>query len=118
MHLSTSETPSEGSIPTTTTTTVSVTVPEGEYYPQNMNVCYPDKASIPEPGQIVDKLSERLGEFFLGPEKKDEGEIAVDRGGERHIKKSRKSVSASGGGEMSYGMEESDGLTEGARNAL
>jgi hypothetical protein len=118
MHLSTSETPSEGSIPTTTTTTVSVTVPEGEYYPQNMNVCYPDKVSIPEPGQIVDKLSERLGEFFLGPEKKDEGEIAVDRGGERHIKKSRKSVSASGGGEMSYGMQESDGLTEGARNAL
>jgi hypothetical protein len=119
MHLSTSETPSEGSIPTTTTT-VSVAVPEGEYYPQNMNVCYPDEvSSTPGSGaKKIDKLTERLGEFFLGPEKKDEGEIAVDRGEERHIKKARKSVSASGGGEVFYGMQESDGLTEGARNAL
>ena len=123
MHLSTSETPSEGSIPaTTTTTTVSVAVPEGEYYPQNMNVCYPDEvSSTPGSGaKKIDKLTERLGEFFLGPEKKDEEEavIQADRGGERHIKKARKSVSANGGGEVSYGMQESDGLTEGARNAL
>jgi len=118
MHLSTSETPSESSIPATTTT-VSVTVPEGEYYPQNLNVCYPDQVSPnAESGKKVDKLTERLGEFFLGPEKKEAAEIPIDRGGERHIKKSRKSVSASGGGEMRYGMQESDGLTEGARNAL
>jgi hypothetical protein len=118
MHLSTSDTPSEGSIPTTTTT-VSVTVPEGEYYPQNMNVLYSDKASdnAGSGSKTVDKLTERLGEFFLGPEKKEE-ENPADNGGERHIKKSRKSVSGTGGGEMSYGSQESDGLTEGARNAL
>jgi hypothetical protein len=119
MHLSTSDTPSEGSIPTTTTT-VSVTVPEGEYYPQNMSVLYSDKASdnAGSGSETVDKLTERLGEFFLGPEKKEEEGNPGDNGGERHIKKSRKSVSASGGGEMSYGSQESDGLTEGARNAL
>lgn len=121
MHLTTSETPSEGSLPTTTTTTtVSVAVPEGEYYPQNMNVCYPDEvSSCPGSGtKNLDKLTERLGEFFLGPEKKEEVGNPVDIGGERHIKKSRKSVSASGGADMSYRMQESDGLTEGARNAL
>lgn len=87
-----------------------------------MNVCYPDEvSSTPGSGaKKIDKLTERLGEFFLGPEKKEEEEavIQVDRGGERHIKKARKSVSANGGGEVSDGMQESDGLTEGARNAL
>jgi hypothetical protein len=121
MQLSTSETPSEGSIPTTTTTTtVSVSVPEGEYYPQNMNVMYPDsEQGSPIPSGKVDKLSERLGEFFLGPEKKDQVSNRVEEegeGGGRHIKKSRKSISGTGG--MSYGMQESDGLTESARNAL
>lgn len=86
-----------------------------------MNVMYPDESG---PSKI-DKLSERLGEFFLGPEKKemngaagneDQGERA---GAGRHIKKSRKSISGAGGVGMSYSLShESDGLSETARNAL
>ena len=120
MLLSTSATPSESSIPATTTT-VSVAVPEGEYYPQNLNVCYPDGvSSTPGSGtKKLDRLTERLGEFFLGPEKKEgEEQNSVDRGvegGERHYKKSR---TVSGGEGLSYGTMESDGLSDVTRNAL
>jgi hypothetical protein len=94
-----------------TTTTVNVSVPEGEYYPQNMNVMYETGPSK------IDKLSERLGEFFLGPEKQDPSGGSEGGSTGRHIKKSRKSVS--GGVRMSYSpSHESDGLTETARNAL
>jgi hypothetical protein len=94
-----------------TTTTVNVSVPEGEYYPQNMNVMYETGPSK------IDKLSERLGEFFLGPEKQDPPGAGEGASTGRHIKKSRKSVS--GGVGMSYSpSHESDGLTETARNAL
>lgn len=87
-----------------------------------MNVCYPDE-QVPTTSKSVkvDKLTERLGEFFLGPEKKEEDNVNNGRegenGGGRHIKKSRKSISG-GDGALSYGVQESDGLTEGARNAL
>lgn len=104
-----------------TTTTVNVSVPEGEYYPQNMNVMYPDESG---PSKI-DKLSERLGEFFLGPEKRQlissaGNEVHGERDGVgRHIKKSRKSISGAGGVGMSYSpSHESDGLSETARTAL
>lgn len=101
---------------------MNVSVPEGEYYPQNMNVMYPDESG---PSKI-DKLSERLGEFFLGPEKKEingaaatEGTREGEGGKGRHIKKSRKSISGAGGVGMSYSpSHESDGLSETARNAL
>jgi hypothetical protein len=130
-------TPSDGSI-SQTTTTVNVSLKEGEYYPSTMKVCYPDDESPSgtgtgigtgsgsgsgsgqraAAGTKIDKLSERLGEFFLGPEKNDnKSEEGEDKEG-RHVKKSRKSGSGDGNGEMSYGMQESDGLTESARNAL
>ena len=110
-----SETPSEASI---TTTTVNVSVPEGEYYPKDMNVMYNEEPTG-IPSSKVDKLSERLGEFFLGPEKKEgEEQNSVDRGvegGERHYKKAR---TVSGGEGLSYGTVESDGLSDVTRNAL
>lgn len=120
----------EATISTPSSTTVSVSVPEGVYYPQNMNVMY---AETPEDQiESVEKLTERLGEFFLGPStsKAEETEGAGDgtpvvpqpstfgQGGEGEDGTRRRTKKARNGSAVTIGTVETDGLTDSARNAM
>jgi hypothetical protein len=116
---------------TPASTTVSVSVREGEYYPQNMGVMY---AETPESHiAAVESLSERLGEFFFGPSNTgaDTGsgvgtEIGARSGqegarvdqpeGESPLRRHKKARIT--GSTVTQDLLESDGLSDSARNAM
>jgi hypothetical protein len=106
----------------TTTTTINLSVPETEKHASNMGVMF-----VQTPPDPVDRLTERLGEFLMGPRDSPSASMAelIDesRGANGGLGSGPRKRKASGKTDPpSTTMRplgfESDGLTEKARNGL